>query len=88
MIYPAKTKEADFLDQYVKHFNSIELNAVFYSIPNAELAFRFGDVMYINSQSREFAALLHRLQSIPAELLRGYLLGLTQQPILSLPHKT
>jgi hypothetical protein len=24
-----------FLDQYVKHFNSIELNAVFYSIPNA-----------------------------------------------------
>ncbi|WP_316809876.1 DUF72 domain-containing protein [Pedobacter heparinus] len=37
MIYPPKTKEADFLDQYVKHFNSIELNAVFYSIPNAEL---------------------------------------------------
>jgi len=37
MIYPSKTKEADFLDQYVKHFNSIELNAVFYSIPNAEL---------------------------------------------------
>lgn len=37
MIYPPKTKEADFLDQYVKHFNSIELNAVFYSIPNADL---------------------------------------------------
>nr|WP_121271638.1 DUF72 domain-containing protein [Pedobacter schmidteae] len=37
MIYPAKTKEADFLDQYVKHFNSIELNAVFYSIPSADL---------------------------------------------------
>jgi uncharacterized protein YecE (DUF72 family) len=37
MIYPAKTKEVDFLDQYVKHFNSIELNAVFYSIPNADL---------------------------------------------------
>lgn len=37
MIYPPKTKENDFLDQYVKHFNSIELNAVFYSIPNAEL---------------------------------------------------
>lgn len=37
MIYPPKTKEADFLDEYVKHFNSIELNAVFYSIPNAEL---------------------------------------------------
>jgi uncharacterized protein YecE (DUF72 family) len=37
MIYPPKTKEADFLDEYVKHFNSIELNAVFYSIPKAEL---------------------------------------------------
>lgn len=37
MIYPKKTKEADFLDQYVKHFNSIELNAVFYSIPKADL---------------------------------------------------
>lgn len=37
MIYPLKTKEADFLDQYVKHFNAIELNAVFYSIPNADL---------------------------------------------------
>lgn len=37
MIYPKKTKEADFLDQYVKHFNSIELNAVFYSIPRADL---------------------------------------------------
>ncbi|MES2457933.1 MAG: DUF72 domain-containing protein [Bacteroidota bacterium] len=37
MIYPPKTKEANFLDEYVKHFNSIELNAVFYSIPNADL---------------------------------------------------
>lgn len=37
MIYPLKTKEADFLDEYVKHFNSIELNAVFYSIPKPEL---------------------------------------------------
>jgi len=37
MIYPEKTKEANFLDEYVKHFNSIELNAVFYSIPNADL---------------------------------------------------
>jgi uncharacterized protein YecE (DUF72 family) len=37
MIYPQKTKEVNFLDEYVKHFNSIELNAVFYSIPNAEL---------------------------------------------------
>lgn len=34
MIYPEKTKEARFLDEYVKHFNSIELNAVFYKMPS------------------------------------------------------
>lgn len=31
-IYPPKTKEADFLDHYVKHFNSIELNATHYQV--------------------------------------------------------
>ncbi len=36
MIYPEKTKEAGFLDEYVKHFNSIELNAVFYKMPERE----------------------------------------------------
>ncbi|QNK63319.1 DUF72 domain-containing protein [Pedobacter sp. PAMC26386] len=37
LIYPPKTKEADFLDQYAKHFNSIELNAASYRIPSADL---------------------------------------------------
>lgn len=36
MIYPEKTKEAKFLNEYVKHFNSIELNAVFYKMPETE----------------------------------------------------
>lgn len=31
-IYPKGTKEADFLGEYVKHFNSIELNATHYQI--------------------------------------------------------
>jgi uncharacterized protein YecE (DUF72 family) len=31
-IYPPKTKEANFLDEYVKHFNCIELNATFYQV--------------------------------------------------------
>jgi uncharacterized protein YecE (DUF72 family) len=31
-IYPAKTKEARFLDEYVKHYNSIELNATHYRV--------------------------------------------------------
>jgi uncharacterized protein YecE (DUF72 family) len=33
-IYPPKTKEADFLDLYSKHFNCIELNATFYKTPS------------------------------------------------------
>jgi len=31
-IYPPKTKDANFLDEYVKHFDSIELNATFYQV--------------------------------------------------------
>lgn len=31
-IYPPKTKEANFLEEYVKHFDSIELNATFYQV--------------------------------------------------------
>ncbi len=31
-IYPSGTKDAQFLDEYVKHFNSIELNATHYKI--------------------------------------------------------
>jgi uncharacterized protein YecE (DUF72 family) len=34
-IYPAKTKEKDFLEHYVKHYNSIELNATHYKIYGA-----------------------------------------------------
>jgi uncharacterized protein YecE (DUF72 family) len=36
LIYPQKTKEVNFLDEYVKHFNSIELNAVFYQMPKVD----------------------------------------------------
>lgn len=32
-LYPPKTKEADFLAHYAKHFNCIELNATFYRMP-------------------------------------------------------
>ena len=34
-IYPPKTKEKDFLDHYVKHYNSIELNATHYKVYGA-----------------------------------------------------
>jgi len=32
LIYPDKTKDKDFLSEYVKNFNCIELNGTFYSI--------------------------------------------------------
>jgi uncharacterized protein YecE (DUF72 family) len=35
-IYPPKTKEKDFLDNYVHHYNSIELNATHYKVYDAE----------------------------------------------------
>ncbi len=35
-IYPLKTKEKDFLDHYVQHYNSIELNATHYKVYDAE----------------------------------------------------
>ena len=31
-IYPPKTREKDFLEHYVQHYNSIELNATHYKI--------------------------------------------------------
>jgi uncharacterized protein YecE (DUF72 family) len=34
-IYPLKTKEKDFLEHYVKHYNSIELNATHYNVYGA-----------------------------------------------------
>ncbi|RZL07667.1 MAG: DUF72 domain-containing protein, partial [Pedobacter sp.] len=36
-LYDRKAREADFLSEYIKHFNLIEMNAVFYSIPRADL---------------------------------------------------
>lgn len=35
-LYPAKTKDADFLSEYVKHFNMIELNTTHYRMYDAE----------------------------------------------------
>jgi uncharacterized protein YecE (DUF72 family) len=32
-LYPPKTKEADFLTHYARHFNCIELNSTFYRMP-------------------------------------------------------
>jgi uncharacterized protein YecE (DUF72 family) len=49
LIYPKKTKESDFLGEYVKHFNSIELNAVFYNIPKEEQIAKWAAIVAENT---------------------------------------
>jgi uncharacterized protein YecE (DUF72 family) len=47
-IYPLKTKEANFLDEYVKHFDCIELNATFYQVYGPETIGKWKDKAAIN----------------------------------------
>ena len=42
-IYPPKTKDANFLDEYVKHFDCIELNATFYNLYPASTISKWKD---------------------------------------------
>jgi len=42
-IYPLKTKEANFLDEYVHHFDCIELNATFYQVYGPETISKWRD---------------------------------------------
>jgi uncharacterized protein YecE (DUF72 family) len=93
-IYPPKTKEADFLSHYGRHFNSIELNATFYRMPRAALTagwkgkvgpdFRFCP-KFVNSITH-----IKRLKDT-AEQLDRFISGIagfgeTLGPILLMPH--
>jgi len=42
-IYPLKTKERNFLDHYVQHFNSIELNATHYKLYGPKAIVKWAD---------------------------------------------
>ncbi len=42
-IYPPKTKEKDFLEHYVQHYNSIELNATHYKVYGEEMIQKWND---------------------------------------------
>ena len=78
-IYPLKTKEKDFLDHYVKHYNSIELNATHYKIYGAagiaKWAARAGDKDFMFCP-KMYQGITHRgsllnKDFITAEFLRG-----------------
>jgi len=47
-IYPPKTKEANFLDEYVKHFDCIELNATFYQVYGPETINKWKEKAAVN----------------------------------------
>jgi uncharacterized protein YecE (DUF72 family) len=47
-IYPPKTKDANFLDEYVKHFDSIELNATFYNLYPASTIAKWKEKAQLN----------------------------------------
>src|ERR1700761_745524 len=47
-IYPPKTKDANFLDEYVKHFDCIELNATFYNTYPPETIAKWRDKAITN----------------------------------------
>lgn len=50
LIYPPKTKEKDFLMHYVRHFNTIELNTIFYGIPKAEQIIKWKEIAEHNAK--------------------------------------
>ena len=49
-IYPLKTKEKDFLGEYVKHYNSIELNATHYKVYGEKMIQKWND----KAEKRDF----------------------------------
>lgn len=50
LIYPPKTKEKDFLNAYVRQFNAIELNAVFYGLPKEDQVLKWKAIAEENGQ--------------------------------------
>lgn len=71
-IYPAGTKEDDFLPLYAKHFNSIELNATFYKIPSVKQAqewkAKVGKNFLFTPKVSNSISHIHRLKNIDERL--------------------
>ena len=53
-IYPKGTKDANFLDEYAKHFNSIEMNATFYKIYDAKTIAKWKEKAAANTKDFKF----------------------------------
>ena len=53
-LYPAKTKEINFLDEYARHFNAIELNAAYHRSPTLETVRKWKKKVQINAKGDFF----------------------------------
>jgi uncharacterized protein YecE (DUF72 family) len=93
-IYPPKTKEADFLDLYSKHFNCIELNATFYRIPSQRQtsgwAAKVGDDFRFCPKFSNAITHIHRLKDVQ-EATERFLKGVAGfngklGPLFLMPH--
>lgn len=93
-IYPPGTKEADFLQLYAKHFNSIELNATFYKIPSfkqaQEWSSKTGSGFLFCPKISNSISHIHRLKNFEERLawfLKGIAgFGETLGPVLLMLH--
>jgi uncharacterized protein YecE (DUF72 family) len=93
-VYPAGTKEADFLKLYAEHFNSIELNATFYRIPTvnqtAGWASQVGSGFKFSPKITDKISHLRRLKDVK-DLTDRFLKGISGfkenlGPVFLMPH--
>lgn len=93
-VYPAGTKEADFLSLYAQNFNSIELNATFYRIPTVSQtsgwASKVGKDFKFSPKFTDKISHLRRLKDVK-ELTDQFLQGISGfkenlGPVFLMPH--
>jgi uncharacterized protein YecE (DUF72 family) len=93
-IYPPKTKEADFLNHYARHFKCIELNATFYRIPSSAQtstwSSKVGDDFKFFPKFTEQITHIKKLQDVK-ELTERFLNGINGfgknlGPVFFMPH--
>ena len=93
-VYPPKTREADFLAHYARHFNSIELNATFYKLPRKAQAEKWSEKVgesFLfcpkNSQSNSHKTRLKKAAETTERFLDGIAgFGNKLGPVLLMPH--
>jgi uncharacterized protein YecE (DUF72 family) len=79
--YPRETKESDFLQEYVKHFDGIFLNATFYQVYGPETIIKWKDTAAANPDFKFYPILAQNISHIrrlknAEELTEKYIAGI------------